>query len=424
MMEAVIELIEWTKDFFLENGAFGLFILSFAEASFFPVPPDIVLIPLAIISPKRALYYSAVAALSSTLGGIFGYLIGVRAGRPLLSKFAKGKRFKEIETMFSRYGGWAVAIAGFTPIPYKAFTIASGVFRMKITTFVTAAFLSRSARFFLEGAIIVAMGESAQIYINKLLGPGSFILIFVVAAAYYVMKKNKITFDFSRFKMNNCLKGFLKQFGEFGIYLIAGFILVNIFGILFFKLGTQLSARWLYMLDNKILAAVNSFCSPAAAHVKKNIDVLFGPYLILALLAIGLAASWRLGKRKLYIFMTFISFIGGFLIQWGLKLLFHRPRISPAADELQFFAYGFPSGAMLVATAVVGYIAFLMFRTKAVGGKIAVIAAGFLTVLLIGISRIYAGISFPTDVIAGFLMGIIWLTVCVLATKAYEYYKN
>lgn len=190
-MESAIELIEFAKDFFLENGAFGLFIMAFAEASFFPVPPDIVLIPLALICPKRAFYYSAITALSSTLGGIFGYLIGVRAGRPFLSKFAKGKRFREIEIMFSRYGGWAVAIAGFTPIPYKVFTIASGVFRMKVTTFITAAFLSRSARFFIEGAIIVAMGDNAQIYINKLLGPGSFILTGVVAAAYYIIKKIK-----------------------------------------------------------------------------------------------------------------------------------------------------------------------------------------------------------------------------------------
>lgn len=419
-----MELIEWTKDFFLENGAFGLFILAFAEASFFPVPPDIVLIPLAIISPKSALYYSAVTALSSTLGGIFGYLIGVRAGRPLLSRFARGKRFKEIETMFYRYGGWAVAIAGFTPIPYKVFTIASGVFRMKITTFVIAAFLSRSARFFIEGAIIVAMGESAQIYINKLLGPGSFILTATVIAAYYVMKKSRVTFDFSRLKMNNCFKGFLKEFGEFGIYLIAGFILVNIFGILFFKLGSQLSARWLHMFDNKILAAIKLVCFPAADYVAKYINMLFGPYQILAVLALSLIASWYLGKRKLFVFMTLISFSGGFLIQWGLKSLFHRPRVFPPADEIQFFAYGFPSGTMLVATAVVGYIAFLMIRSKAVGRKIAVIAAGFLTVLLIGISRIYAGISFPTDVIAGFLMGIVWLIVCVLATEAYEYYRN
>lgn len=92
-MEGISYFIEGTKDFFIQNGAWGLFILAFTEASFFPVPPDIVLLPLVLFSPGRALYYATVTSAASSLGGIFGYLIGVRAGRPILSRLIKKKIF-------------------------------------------------------------------------------------------------------------------------------------------------------------------------------------------------------------------------------------------------------------------------------------------------------------------------------------------
>jgi len=188
-MEDIFYFIEGTKDFFVQNGAWGLFIFSFLEASFFPVPPDAVLLPLSIFSPDKAIYYAAITSLASTFGGVFGYFIGAKAGRPILYRFIKQNNFHKIEDMFARYDGWAVAIAGFTPIPYKVFTIASGVFHMRFATFFIAAFLSRSARFFIEGAVIYSMGEKALIYINELLGPGSFVLVAVCAVIYFIVKK-------------------------------------------------------------------------------------------------------------------------------------------------------------------------------------------------------------------------------------------
>ncbi len=190
-MEGILYFIEGTKDFFIQNGAWGLFILAFAEASFFPIPPDVVLLPLALFSPGRALYYALITSAASTLGGIFGYLLGKKAGRPILSRFVKEKNLKKIEAMFSRYGGWAVAVAGFTPIPYKVFTIASGVFHMNFATFFIATILSRSARFFLEGIVVLSMGEDAMIYVNRLLGPGSFALLAAAAFIYFLMKKKR-----------------------------------------------------------------------------------------------------------------------------------------------------------------------------------------------------------------------------------------
>lgn len=206
-MEYFTLFMEEAKIFFIQNGAWGLFILSFAEASFFPIPPDAVLLPLSIFSHDMALYYAAVTSFASTLGGVFGYFIGAKAGRPILYRFIKQDNFHKIEEMFARYGGWAVAVAGFTPIPYKVFTIASGVFHMRFTTFFIAAFLSRSARFFLEAIVIYIMGEDALSYINELLGPGSFILAIACAIVYFIAKrlyrKNKeiLTKDTSKDRM-------------------------------------------------------------------------------------------------------------------------------------------------------------------------------------------------------------------------------
>jgi membrane protein YqaA with SNARE-associated domain/membrane-associated phospholipid phosphatase len=421
MWSALIELVEWTKDFFMQNGAFGLFILAFAEASFFPIPPDVVLIPLSLISPKNAIYYSCITAASSTLGGIFGYIIGVRAGRPLLLRFAGGKRFKQIEKMFGRYGGWAVAIAGFTPIPYKIFTIASGVFRMKITTFTIAALLSRSIRFLIEGTVIMVMGENALVYINKVLGPGSFIFIAAAAAAYCLMKKKKISMDLSNLNINNYWKKYIKRFGKFGVNLVSGFILAIFFGLLFFKIGLDSSARWLRIFDNKVLLAVKSLNVPAIFHTVRVINFLFQPHLIIIILVAILFIAWKIGRRKLFLFMTIISMSGSFLIQWGLKPLFQRPRISPFEEGLAFLEYGFPSGTMLVSTAVIGYIVFLLTHSKVISrSKPFIIMAAVIILFLIGFSRVFTGVSFPTDVIAGFLMGAIWVIVCVLTTNAYE----
>lgn len=143
-------------------GTAGLFIISFAESSFFPVPPDLIMIPLALIKPGQALWYASLTTAGSVLGGLFGYLIGIKAGRPALERFFPKAKITRVEELFSRYGGWAVAIAGFTPIPYKVFTIASGIFKIDVRTFVFASLIGRGMRFFMEALAIIAFGQAAQ----------------------------------------------------------------------------------------------------------------------------------------------------------------------------------------------------------------------------------------------------------------------
>lgn len=181
----------WAEQVFVPFGPLGLFIVAFMESSFFPVPPDAILIPLALIRPDLSLFYALVSTVGSVLGACFGYWLGIKGGRPVLLKFAKERRVKKVEHYFEKYGIWAVGIAGFTPIPYKIFTIASGVCRFDIKKLVAVSFVARGARFFLEAAIIMIWGRQIISFMDgyfeilTLFGTG------VVVGIYLLYKKMK-----------------------------------------------------------------------------------------------------------------------------------------------------------------------------------------------------------------------------------------
>jgi membrane protein YqaA with SNARE-associated domain len=167
-------------DFLQGSGVVGLFLVSFFEASFFPLPPEVLLLPMAVVNPPMAIFYAAVVTAGSTAGGMFGYFLGLKAGRKLLLRFVSRQKLSRVEQLFASYGGWAVAVAGFTPLPYKVFTIASGVFRIRKRVFLTASVLSRGARFLLEALLINAFGEQAIDFIKTYFGPLTIGLMAVV----------------------------------------------------------------------------------------------------------------------------------------------------------------------------------------------------------------------------------------------------
>jgi membrane protein YqaA with SNARE-associated domain len=149
----------------------ALFLLAFAESSFFPVPPDILLIALAIAVPTRAFRYALVCSLGSILGGIFGFFLGWQfyelIGEPIIAFYGYQEYYNKVEGLYHEYGTWAVFVAGLTPIPYKVFTIASGAFRFPFLKFMFASILSRSARFFLVSGLIWLFGPKIKKFIDK-----------------------------------------------------------------------------------------------------------------------------------------------------------------------------------------------------------------------------------------------------------------
>jgi membrane protein YqaA with SNARE-associated domain len=152
-------------------GAWALFILAFSESSFFPIPPDVLLVALAVGKPEKSLKFAAICALGSILGGILGYVIGwqfmAAVGEKIVAFYGLSTRVEYIEVLYNRYDAWAVGIAGFTPIPYKVFTIAAGVFKINFFIFIAASAISRSARFFLVAGLIYYFGPGIQTFIEK-----------------------------------------------------------------------------------------------------------------------------------------------------------------------------------------------------------------------------------------------------------------
>jgi membrane protein YqaA with SNARE-associated domain len=139
--------------------------LSFAESSFFPVPPDVMLAPMSLSRPGRAWRYAALTTLTSVLGGLLGYLIGLflfDLVQPLLHRFGYWDAYLLARDWFDRWGFWAIFLAGFSPIPYKVFTISAGAVAMSIGPFVLASLIGRGARFFLVSGLMRWGGETME----------------------------------------------------------------------------------------------------------------------------------------------------------------------------------------------------------------------------------------------------------------------
>jgi len=145
----------------------GLSILTFAESSFFPIPPDVVYIPLAIINPKNAFFYAAITTLFSVLGGIFGYYIGKIGGRPIIERFVSDEKLYQVKLLYNKYDFWAIVVAGFTPIPYKVFSLSAGIFDINLKKFILASIIGRGGRFFLVCSLIYFFGKDIKYFLDN-----------------------------------------------------------------------------------------------------------------------------------------------------------------------------------------------------------------------------------------------------------------
>jgi membrane protein YqaA with SNARE-associated domain len=152
----------------------ALAIVAFVESSVFPIPPDILLIPLILARPRRAWEIAALATVCSVLGGLAGYWIGASlfesVGRPVLELYGKDAYFETFRERYNEYGAWAVLIAGVTPFPYKVITILSGTTGLSLTVFMVASVVARGLRFFVVAALLWKFGEPIREFIERRLG--------------------------------------------------------------------------------------------------------------------------------------------------------------------------------------------------------------------------------------------------------------
>ena len=161
MIELYHDLSDWVVGFAESDWAVLVLALnSFTEAIFFPVPPDPLLVGIAISRPEIALWLGALTTVTSVAGALVGHWLGGRLGRPLLLRFASEAKIHHAERLLKRYGAWATLIAAFTPIPYKVFAILAGTLDMDRRSFVLASLVGRGVRFMTISALAMVFGES------------------------------------------------------------------------------------------------------------------------------------------------------------------------------------------------------------------------------------------------------------------------
>jgi len=169
-----------------------LAIMSFAESSFFPIPPDVLLIPMVLAAPTKAWRIAFVCSVSSVLGGLFGYMIGAYffdiAGQPIIDFYHLQSQFERFQALYNEWGAVIVSVAGFSPIPYKVFTIASGVTNLDIITFIAASAASRSARFFLVAALLWKYGEPIREFIENHLAKLTLLFCILLVGMFVLLK--------------------------------------------------------------------------------------------------------------------------------------------------------------------------------------------------------------------------------------------
>ncbi len=165
--------------------------LSFAESSFFPIPPDVMLAPMSLANPSRAWWYAALTTLASVLGGLFGYFIGLFAFdlvEPLIRDLGYWDHYLQAKQWFDEWGFWAIFLAGFSPIPYKVFTITAGVIEMSLAPFLLASCIGRGARFFLVAALMAWGGERMEQTLRRYVDRIGWILLVAIALIVLIYK--------------------------------------------------------------------------------------------------------------------------------------------------------------------------------------------------------------------------------------------
>jgi membrane protein YqaA with SNARE-associated domain len=183
------KVMHWSRHRFADRYLFGL---SFAESSFFPIPPDVMLAPMSLAKPQKAMYYAFITTIASVLGGALGYLIGMGFYewiQPLIEDGGRwAHKYQITRQWFTEWGIWAVFIAGFSPIPYKIFTITAGILQMQFIPFMLASLIGRGARFYLVAFLMKIGGAKMEQKLEKYIDIIGWVVIILAVFVYLIYK--------------------------------------------------------------------------------------------------------------------------------------------------------------------------------------------------------------------------------------------
>ncbi len=186
-------LYDWTMNAASHKRApAALFGVSFVESSVFPIPPDVMLVPMVLAQRAKAWWFATIATLGSVIGGIAGYAIGYflfeAVGEPILQFYGMTDAFHRFAERYNEWGAWIVFIAGVTPFPYKVITIASGATQLNIVVFMVASVLARGLRFFLVAGLLYWIGQPIREFIERRLGLVTTVFVILLIGGFVVIK--------------------------------------------------------------------------------------------------------------------------------------------------------------------------------------------------------------------------------------------
>lgn len=175
-----------------KSATYWLAFISFVESSFFPIPPDILLIPMVLKNKDNAFKLAFLCSIFSVLGALFGYIIGMflydSVALPLIEFYSYTEQFARFQELYHSWGAWVVAFFGFTPFPFKVITITSGVVGLNIGIFILASFISRAGRFFIVSALLWKFGTPIKDFIERRLGLLTFLFFALILACFWGLK--------------------------------------------------------------------------------------------------------------------------------------------------------------------------------------------------------------------------------------------
>lgn len=186
-------LYDWMMRLAAGPGApHALFWVSFVESSFFPIPPDLMLIPMVLANRAKAWAYATLATVGSVVGGVLGYAIGYyvfeAVGLPILKMYGKAESFSQFTQLFNDWGVWIIIIKGMTPIPYKILTIAAGVAHMALVPFMVASVIARAMRFYLVAGLLYWFGEPIREFIERRLTLVTTVFVVLLVGGFVAVK--------------------------------------------------------------------------------------------------------------------------------------------------------------------------------------------------------------------------------------------
>ncbi|RWR45223.1 DedA family protein [Sinirhodobacter ferrireducens] len=186
-------LYDWTMSLAGHPRAmWALAAVAFVESSVFPIPPDVLMIPMVLAAREKAWKIAFVATLASVVGGCLGYAIGYgfmdAIGKPILEFYGKADKFDELALRFNTYGGWAVLVAGVTPFPYKVITIFSGATQLSLPLFLAVSVVARALRFFVVAGLLWRFGSPIRDFIERWLGPLFTAFVVLLIGGFYALR--------------------------------------------------------------------------------------------------------------------------------------------------------------------------------------------------------------------------------------------